>query len=45
MMYGIIKCIETGFEYGYSDLQTREYIIARIVEQGYSWNDRLVCVE
>lgn len=43
-MNGIIKCIETGIEYGYSSLEQREWIIAGIVEQGYSWSDRPVYI-
>ena len=44
IMNGIIKCIETGFEYGYSSLEQREWIIAGIVEQGYTWSDRPVYI-
>lgn len=42
-MNGIIKCVETGFEYRYSDIETKEYIILNIIMQGYSWNDRPIC--
>lgn len=45
MIYGVIKCIETGFEWGYGSLEQREWIIASIVEQGYTWNDRPIYVD
>ena len=43
-MNGIITCIETGEEYGYSSLDQRELIIADIVECGYTYTDRPVYV-
>ena len=42
-MYGIITCIETDEEYGYSSLDQRE-LIADIVECGYTYTDRPVYV-
>lgn len=42
---GIITCNETGEEYGYSDLQTREYIVSDLVEKGYTYKDKPISTE
>ena len=43
--HGIIKCVETGEEYGYSSLVDREWIIADLVDKGYTYKDRPVRIE
>lgn len=43
--HGVIQCIETGEEYGYSSLVDREWIIADLVDKGYSYKDRPVRIE
>jgi len=43
--HGVIKCVETGEEYGYSSLVDREWIIADLVDKGYTYKDRPVRIE
>lgn len=44
-VYGVIRCVETGEEQGYSSLVDREWIIADLVDKGYTYVDRPVRVE
>lgn len=44
MTYGYITDLCTGFEYGYSDTTTREFIIADIVADGHTYRDTPVYV-
>ena len=44
MCHGYITDLNTGFEYGYSDLTAREFIIADIVAEGHDYTDTPVYV-